>query len=78
MASFSNDVKAEICRCITDSDKRYACLYAIVLYSRNVSGDNISVNTESKFFFELACQLLRKNFGKNVLYKTEELFKKLE
>lgn len=76
MASFSNDVKAEICRCITDSDKRYACLYAIVLYSRNVSGDNISVNTESKDFFELACQLLRKNFGKNVLYKTEELFKK--
>lgn len=76
MASFSNDVKAEICRCITDSDKRYACLYAIVLYSRSVSRSEISINTESKDFFELSCGLLDKVFGRTVLYKTGEMAKK--
>lgn len=76
MASFSNDVKAEICRCITDSDKRYACLYGIVLYCRNASESSISINTESTSFYELVGDLIKNIFGKKVLYKTEVIQKK--
>ena len=32
--SFSNDVREEIARSITDRDRQFACLYGILLYSR--------------------------------------------
>ena len=31
--SFSNDVREEIARSITDRDRQFACLYGILLYS---------------------------------------------
>lgn len=76
MASFSNDVKGEICRSITDSDKKYACLYGIMLYSRHLSESCISVHTESDRFFELVKQLLKSVFGDNVIYNTEIVLRK--
>lgn len=63
MASFSNKVKSEICRSITDSDKKYACLYGIILYSRHLNEKRISVHTESDSFFELMRMLLKDVFG---------------
>lgn len=76
MASFSNDVKGEICRSITDSDKKYACLYGIMLYSRHLSKSRISIHTESDRFFELVKQLLKSVFGDNVIYDTEIILRK--
>lgn len=76
MASFSNDVRAEICHTITDSDKKYACLYGIVLYCRHLTESSISVHTESDCFFELMCSLLKSIFGKDVVYDTEIVPKK--
>lgn len=76
MASFSNDVKAEICRSITDNDKRYACLYGIILYSRHLTESGISIHTESDCFFDLACELLKNIFGSSISYKIESTKKK--
>lgn len=76
MASFSNDVKAEICRSITDNDKKYACLYGIILYSRHMSKNSISIHTESECFFDLICLLLKSIFGNSISYNTESTMKK--
>ncbi len=76
MASFSNDVRAEICRTITDSDKRYACLYGIILYCRHADDNNISVHTESECFYELVCNLIMYVFGNSVKYQIEVTTKK--
>lgn len=76
MASFSNDVRAEICRTVTDSDKRYACFYGIVLYCRHLTESSISVHTESDCFFELMRSLLKSIFGREIVYETEIIPKK--
>ncbi len=76
MASFSNNVRKEICSSITDSDKKYACLYGIILYCRHLDCSKISVHTESECFFELACSLITGIFGDKSCYETEVLTKK--
>lgn len=76
MASFSNDVKAEICHAITDSDKKYACLYGIILYCRHMDDNSVFISTESECFYELACNLISHVFGNSVIYNTETMIKK--
>lgn len=76
MASFSNEVRAEICRSITDNDKKYACLYAIVLYCRHANEDSVIISTESESFFMLLCSLFENVFGKNIAFQTETVTRK--
>ncbi|MGN0613999.1 MAG: DNA-binding protein WhiA [Porcipelethomonas sp.] len=71
MASFSNDVKKELVSGITDKDKRYACLYGILLYCKNLSADHISFTTESVEFAQMFQVLVRSVFRNMVHVKNE-------
>ena len=42
--SFSNDVRQEICSSVNDKDKRFACLYGMILFSKNLSDKCITLN----------------------------------
>lgn len=46
--SFSNDVRREICSSVNDKDKRFACLYGMILFSRIVTQEHICFQSESK------------------------------
>lgn len=71
MASFSTQVKEELCSTVTDRDREYACLYGILLCSRQLRSDFISLQSESEQFVSLVCKLLRRNFGDSFPVKTE-------
>ena len=71
MASFSNDVKEELCTGITDKDKRYACLYGILLYCKNFTENHICFTTECKGFAELFNTLVKNVFDGSVAYSCE-------
>ena len=45
--SFSNDVREEIARSITDRDRQFACLYGILLYSRIFTQEQVVLQSES-------------------------------
>lgn len=64
MASFSNDVKKELCTGITDKDKKYACLYGILLYCKGFTDNHIGFSTECKEF-ALLFEMLVKNIFDN-------------
>ncbi|MGN1481151.1 DNA-binding protein WhiA, partial [Porcipelethomonas sp.] len=71
MASFSNDVKEELCAGITDKDKRYACLYGILLYCKNFTENHICFTTECKGFADLFGVLLKSVFNSEIIYQRE-------
>ena len=48
--SFSHQVRECIRSTITDQDKRFACLYGMLLYGRAVSRDSICLTSESDVF----------------------------
>ena len=50
--SFSNGVREEICSYISDKDKRFACLYGMLLFGRTLSNEQICFQTESKIAAE--------------------------
>ena len=45
--SFSNEVRKEICSSISDKDKRFACLYGMLLFSRTLSPERICFQSKS-------------------------------
>lgn len=55
--SFSYSVKKELCSIITDRDRKYACLYGMLLFCRNFSADSIVFQTENDMVCELFCKL---------------------
>lgn len=66
MASFSNDVKKELCAGITDKDKRYACLYGILLYCKGFTDSHISFSTECEEFALLFKMLVKNIFNNEI------------
>lgn len=73
--SFSDEVRREICTYITDKDKRFACLYGMLLFSRTVMPQQICFQSKNEtsaetfgrlfgkvFHHELSC---RESVGKN-------------
>ncbi|MBR6386440.1 MAG: DNA-binding protein WhiA [Ruminococcus sp.] len=46
--SFSGDARREICSYINDKDKKFACLYGMLLFCRKLSREKISFQTESR------------------------------
>ncbi len=66
MASFSNEVKKELVSVITDKDKRYACLYGILLYCKNLSEKRIAFATESTEFAEMFKMLIKSVFKDSI------------
>lgn len=55
--SFSYSVKKELCSIITDRDRKYVCLYGMLLFCRNFSADSIVFQTENDMVCELFCKL---------------------
>lgn len=47
--SFSDDVRKEICTCITDKDRGFACLYGMIAFSRVITKKQIYFQSKSKF-----------------------------
>ena len=70
--SFSHSVKKELCSVITDKDRKYCCIYGMLLFCRNFSPDQIVFQTEngqvSEFFCKLADDVL---VGKNIVSVTK-------
>ena len=57
--SFSNDVREEIARSITDRDRQFAWLYGILLYSRIFTQEQVVLQSESPVFARLMPMLFR-------------------
>ena len=56
--SFSYDVKEELCSCITDMDKKYACLYGMLLFCKQFDSSQITFQTEHEKVAGLFCSLV--------------------
>ena len=76
MPSFSNEVKKEILKSITDKDKRYACLYGMLLCCKSIQGGEISFNTESEELPGVFRKLIKSVFSDKIIVKVEESHKK--
>lgn len=61
--SFSTKIKNELKNTLSDMDKKFACLYGIILLSKKVNSNEISFQTESdvvaKLFPELVSQIFK-------------------
>ncbi len=64
--SFSNEVKNEIFSTITDKDKRFACLYGMLLYCKSFSKDMIIFQTENAAVSRLIFNLIKDVFQNKV------------
>ena len=67
--SFSNEVKNEIFSTITDKDKRFACLYGMLLYCKSFSKDMIIFQTENAAVSRLIFNLIKDVFQNKVHIK---------
>lgn len=70
--NFSDNVKGEIAACLTDRDRRFACLYGMLLFSRHFSRDRVTFQTESKVVDRLFPELLKEVFGDGFAYSKSE------
>lgn len=61
--SFSDEVKKELCTYINDKDKRFACLYGMLLFSRTLSAERICFQSKSKTASDTFGELFGKVFG---------------
>jgi DNA-binding protein WhiA len=70
--SFSYSVKKELCSLITDRDKKYACLYGMLLFCKQFSSESIVFQTENDMAAELFSNLTDDVLGhKNAVAKSE-------
>lgn len=70
--SFSNEVKSELIAAVTDKDKKFACLYGLIIFCKKITSDEICFQSESKevadFFSELITEIFKNSvkFSKDV------------
>lgn len=55
--SFSYAVKKELCGLMTDKDRKFACLYGMLLFCRNFTAESIVFQTENEEVCNLFCSL---------------------
>lgn len=55
--SFSYSVKKELCSLMTDRDRKYACLYGMLLFCRKFTADSIVFQTENDAVCQLFCDI---------------------
>lgn len=60
--SFSDEVRREICTYITDKDKRFACLYGMILFSRTLNKNHICFQTKNIISSQTFSRLFEKVF----------------
>lgn len=76
MPTFSYVVKEELCSEITDRDKKYACLYGMLLFSKSFGYDKILFQTEHDKVAELFCALVSDVLKRRDAAKTVTKMKK--
>ncbi len=63
--SFSNEVKSEIISAITDKDKKFACLYGMIIFCKKANEKEICFQCESadaaKAFADYTSEIFKKN-----------------
>lgn len=71
--SFADEVRVEVRKTINDRDKKFACLYGVLLYSRVLTKKQICLQTESAEVSSLVPELFSSVFGKRpeLLERTE-------
>lgn len=69
--SFSHQVRECIRSTINDQDKRFACLYGMLLYGRTVTQTEICLKSESEIFDSLFPVLMKTIFGASVPLQIE-------
>lgn len=70
--SFSDEVRSEICNNITDKDKRFACLYGMLLFSRVLSRERICFQSKSKIAADAFCELFSRIFRTKLCVKESQ------
>lgn len=70
--SFSNEVKAEIISAVTDKDKKYACLYGLLMFCNRFTFDEICFQSESREVAGIFNQLMSEMF-RNTLNINEDI-----
>lgn len=63
--SFSYSVKKELCGLMTDKDRKFACLYGMLIFCRNFTADSIVFQTENDEVCKLFCSLADDVIGKS-------------
>lgn len=74
--SFSHSVKKELCSIITDKDRKYGCLYGMLLFCRSFSLDSIIFQTENEQAGRFFCKLIDEVIGGSGIVKTAVTEKK--
>lgn len=69
--SFADKVRESIRSTINDQDRRFVCLYAMLLFSRKVTREEISVKSESDVFDSVFPILMKTVFGPAVPLEIE-------
>lgn len=69
--SFSDNVRQNIRGTINDHDKRFACLYAMLLFSRTLTKDEICLKSESEILDSVFPILMKTIFGARVPLQVE-------
>ena len=68
--SFSNEVRKEICSSVNDKEKRFACLYGMLIFSRELSAGSVCFQSESGSSSQLFAELFRRVFRTEPACKT--------
>jgi len=69
--SFSNDVRIEISASVNDKEKRFACLYGMLLFCRTLTEKHICFQSESSVTSELFGRLYKAVFRKEAECNTQ-------
>lgn len=70
--SFSDSVREHIRSTINDQDRRFACLYGMLLYGRTLTAEEICLKSESDVFYSVFPILMKTVFGAAVPLEIEE------
>ncbi len=70
--SFSDEVRNEICANINDKDKKFACLYGMLLFSRTLTTERICFQSKSQKSADTFGELFWAVFHNEILYKKSE------
>ncbi len=67
--SFSDEVRCEICTNITDKDKRFACLYGMILFAKILDRNRICFQSKSRISAETFGNLFKRVFHEEIHYR---------
>lgn len=65
-----------MCSSVNDKDKRFACLYGMILFSREITPEHICFQTESRISADMFSKLLHSVFGSSVCAARSEKMRK--